>query len=250
MTQTAIQPFQGQTVFVTGGASGIGRATVDCMARAGARVVSIDRNAEALQDSVRSLMEQGFEVRGEVADVCDRSAISRILDSEPHIDVAVGVAGIYASHSFDELSDSDFRKTLDVNLLGIFILAQEASRRMLPGARIVAVSSRGALGMRNAADYVSSKAGVIGLVRAMALDLRAKRISVNSVAPGFIDTPMTKSMPSDLYAASIALEPNGAAGSPYDIANAITFFAAPSTRFVTGQTLVVDGGKSLGGLGV
>ena len=250
MNQTASPSFEAQTVFVTGGASGIGRATVECLARAGARVIAIDRNAQALEDAVLALTAQGLQVRAEAADVCDREAIARILDSEPRVDAAIGVAGIYTSHPFHELSDSDFRKTLDVNLLGIFILAQEASRRMQPGARIVAVSSRGALGMRNAADYVASKAGVIGLVRAMALDLRAKQIAVNSVAPGFTDTPMTKSMPADLYAASIALEPNGAAGSPYDIANAIAFFAAPGTRFITGQTLVVDGGKSLGGLGV
>lgn len=236
--------------FVTGGASGIGRATVERLARDGNRVVAIDRNEAALADLVATLRAAGLDVDAAVADVCDRAAIARIIDGAPRVDVAVAVAGVYRSQPFETLSDADFLHTLDVNLRGVFVLAQEAARRMSAGGRIVAVSSRGALGMHRAADYVASKAGVVGLVRAMALDLRARQIAVNSVAPGFTDTPMTRSMPSDLYAAAVALEPSGAATSPDDIAHAIAFLAAPQTRFITGQTLMVDGGKSLGGLGV
>ncbi|RNB69175.1 SDR family oxidoreductase [Brevibacillus centrosporus] len=123
-------------------------------------------------------------------------------------------------------------------------------RRMEKGGRVVTVSSRGALGGKGFPDYVASKAGVIGLTRAMAMELRTRQIAVNSVAPGFTDTPMTHTMPEDQYAAAAALEPSGAAASPADIANAIAFLAAPTTHFITGQTLFVDGGKSLGGLGI
>lgn len=239
-----------RTVFLTGGASGIGRAAVERLAGTGDRVVAMDRDAAALHALAQAMEARGLDVRVETVDVRDRAAIARVLDSEPRVDVAVAVAGVYRSRSFDELSDQDFRDTLDVNLLGVFALAQEASRRMQAGGRIVVVSSRGALGMYRAADYVASKAGVVGLVRAMALDLRARQIAVNSVAPGFTDTPMTRSMPEDLYAASVALEPSGAAASPHDIAQAIAFFADPGTRFITGQTLLVDGGKSLGAVGL
>ena len=236
--------------FVTGGASGIGLATVERLARDGHRVVAIDRNEAQLTEAVERLQQLKLDVQAAAADVCDRTAIARILDTQPSVDVAVAVAGVYRSRAFDELSDADFQRTLDVNLRGVFVLAQEAARRMQAGGRIVAVSSRGALGMHRAADYVASKAGVVGLVRAMAMDLRTRQIAVNSVAPGFTDTPMTRSMPSDLYAAAEALEPSGAATSPDDIAHAIAFLAAKETRFITGQTLMVDGGKSLGGLGV
>lgn len=236
--------------FVTGGASGIGLATVERLARDGHRVVAIDRNEAQLAEAVERLRQLKLDVQAAAADVCDRTAIARILDAQPSVDVAVAVAGVYRSRAFDELTDVDFQRTLDVNLRGVFVLAQEAARRMQAGGRIVAVSSRGALGMHRAADYVASKAGVVGLVRAMAMDLRTRQIAVNSVAPGFTDTPMTRSMPSDLYAAAEALEPSGAATSPDDIAHAIAFLAAKETRFITGQTLMVDGGKSLGGLGV
>lgn len=239
-----------QTAFVTGGASGIGLATVEVLARAGFHVVAIDRNPNAMAQALEPLTARHLRVEGAIADVCDRSAIKQVLDAQSRVDVMVCAAGVYAPRYFDEITDEDFRRTLEVNLQGVFIAAQEASRRMLAGGRIIAISSRGALGGKGFADYVASKAGVIGLTRAMAMELRSRDIAVNSIAPGFTDTPMTRSMPSDQYAAAVALEPSGAAASPYDIAHAIAFFASPATRFITGQTLFVDGGKSLGGLGI
>lgn len=239
-----------RTVFLTGGATGIGRATAERLAREGDRVVVMDRNADALAELARAMATGGLDVRAETVDVRDRAAMARVLDSEPSVDAAIAVAGVYRSQPFDELSSEDFQRTLEVNLLAVFAFAQEAARRMQANGSIVVVSSRGALGMHRAADYVASKAGVVGLVRAMALDLRPRQIAVNSVAPGFTDTPMTRSMPKDLYAAAAALEPSGAAASPDDIANAIAFLASADTRFITGQTLLVDGGKSLGSVGL
>ncbi|SDR53749.1 3-oxoacyl-[acyl-carrier protein] reductase [Paraburkholderia fungorum] len=239
-----------QTAFITGGASGIGLATVEVLARAGFHVIAIDRNASAVEQAVERLRAHALSVEGAVADVCDRPAIQRILDAQARVDVMVCAAGVYTPRCFDEISDDDFQRTVDVNLRGVFVGAQEAARRMGPGGRIVTISSRGALGGKGFADYVASKAGVIGLTRAMALELRPKQIAVNSIAPGFTDTPMTRTMPADQYAAAAALEPTGSAASPFDIAQAIAFFASSATRFITGQTLFVDGGKSLGGLGI
>lgn len=236
--------------FVTGAAQGIGLACAARLARDGFRVVAIDRSAMQLQASVDQLTAKGLDVRAAVADVCDRAAVVAALDSEPRIDAMVCAAGIYRDARLLDLTEEAFRQMLEVNVIGTFIPAQEAARRMQAGGRIVTISSRGALGGTRFPHYVASKAAVIGLTRAMAMELRDAQIAVNSVAPGFTDTPMTRSAPPEMFSAWERLEPSGKAASPDDIANAIAFLAAPSTHFITGQTLFVDGGKSLGGLGI
>ena len=239
-----------EVAFVTGAAQGIGLATVKRLAADGFRVIAIDRAANRLDPAVSALAADGLDVVAAIADVCDRAAVAAVLDAETRVDVMVCAAGIYNDASFLDLDEADFRTMLDVNVIGTFIPAQAAARRMQAGGRIVTISSRGALGGTRFAHYVASKAAVIGLTRAMAMELRSARIAVNSVAPGFTDTPMTRSAPAEMFAAWEALEPEGKAADPAEIANAIAFFAAPSTRFITGQTLFVDGGKSLGGLSI
>jgi 3-oxoacyl-[acyl-carrier protein] reductase len=185
-----------------------------------------------------------------VCDVCDRAALAAVLDSRPRVDVMVCAAGIYNDAGFLDLTEQAFRQMLEVNVVGTFLPAQEAARRMQAGGRIVTISSRGALGGTRFAHYVASKSAVVGLTRAMAMELRARQIAVNSVAPGFTDTPMTRSAPPEMFAAWEKLEPSGKAASPEVIAHAISFLASPATQFITGQTLFVDGGKSLGGLSI
>ena len=236
--------------FVTGAAQGIGLATAERLAHDGARVVAMDRNAERLAAAVASLTAKGLDVVAAAVDICDRASVVAVLDAQPRVDVMVCAAGIYNDARFLDLTEDAFRNMLDVNVIGTFIPAQEAARRMTAGGRIVTISSRGALGGTRFAHYVASKAAVIGLTRAMAMELRERQIAVNSVAPGFTDTPMTRSAPAEMFAAWEHLEPGGKAASPDLIANAIAFFAAPSTQFITGQTLFVDGGKSLGGLAI
>lgn len=239
-----------EVAFVTGAAQGIGCATVWRLARDGFQVVAMDRHEASLRAAVAEMVAQGLDVIPAVCDVTVRDEVRAVLEAQPRVDVMVCAAGIYQDARFLELDESDFRKMLDVNVVGTFIPAQEAARRMNAGGRIVTISSRGALGGTRFAHYVASKAAVIGLTRAMAMELRAKQIAVNSVAPGFTDTPMTRSAPPEMFAAWEALEPRGKAASPSEIAHTIAFFAAPQTTFVTGQTLFVDGGKSLGGLSI
>jgi 3-oxoacyl-[acyl-carrier protein] reductase len=239
-----------QVAFVTGAAQGIGLATVERLARDGFRVVAMDRNAEPLAQQATRLAGMGLDVVAAAVDVCDRAAVVAALDTQPRIDAMVCAAGIYNDAPLLELTEDAFRRMLDVNVIGTFIPAQEAARRMQAGGRIVTISSRGALGGTRFAHYVASKAAVIGLTRAMAMELRGRQIAVNAVAPGFTDTPMTRSAPAEMFAAWESLEPSGKAATPDLIANAIAFFASPATQFVTGQTLFVDGGKSLGGLGI
>ena len=239
-----------RVAFVTGAAQGIGLATAARLARDGFRVVAMDRSGDQLHAEVARLAAQGHDVTAAVVDICDRAGFAAVLDAAPRVDALVCAAGIYNDAKLLELTDEKFRQMLEVNIMGTFIPAQEAARRMKAGARIVTISSRGALGGTRFAHYVASKAAVIGLTRAMAMELRDAQIAVNSVAPGFTDTPMTRSAPAEMFSAWEGLEPLGKAASPDEIANAIAFLCAPSTTFITGQTLFVDGGKSLGGLGI
>lgn len=238
------------TAFVTGAAQGIGLACVARLALEGWRVVGLDLQEGRLQAAMKELQAQGLDARGVSCDICDRSAVVNALSPEPRIDAMVCAAGIYNDAPLMDLTESAFRQMLEVNVVGTFIPAQEAARRMQAGGRIVTISSRGALGGTRFAHYVASKAAVIGLTRAMAMELRPRQIAVNSVAPGFTDTPMTRSAPPEMFAAWEQLEPTGKAASPDVIADAVAFLASPGTRFITGQTLFVDGGKSLGGLGI
>ncbi len=233
--------------FVTGGAQGIGLAVVEKLATDGFRVVALDRNEEKINAEADRIRAAGYDVVGKSADVCDRVAIARCLDAEPSVDVVVTAAGLYWDCRLFDLTEDDFRRIMEVNVIGTFVIAQEAARRMQRGGRIVTISSRGALGGTRFAHYVASKAAVVGLTRAMAIELRDAGIQVNSVAPGFTDTPMTRSAPEDMFAAWEKLEPRGKAASPTEIAAAVAFFASPATGFITGQILFVDGGKSLGG---
>jgi 3-oxoacyl-[acyl-carrier protein] reductase len=239
-----------RVVFVTGAAQGIGLACVERMAREGWRVVGLDRQADRLDAAFESLRARGLLVRAAACDVCDRAAVVAALQDESRIDAMVCAAGIYNDAPLMELTETAFRQMLEVNVIGTFIPAQESARRMQPGGRIVTISSRGALGGTRFAHYVASKAAVVGLTRAMAMELRSRQIAVNSVAPGFTDTPMTRSAPPEMFAAWEALEPGGKAATSDMIADAVAFLASPDTRFITGQTLFVDGGKSLGGLSI
>eukprot|EP01037_Dinobryon_pediforme_P010954 gene10954-11036_t len=239
-----------ETAFVTGAAQGIGLAIARRLAQDGFRVVAMDRSADRLSAAVAKLVADGLDVVAALADVCDRPAVAAVLDAEARVDVMVCAAGIYNDARFVDLDETAFRNMLEVNVIGTFIPAQEAARRMRKGGRIVTISSRGALGGTRFAHYVASKAAVVGLTRAMAMELRTAGIAVNSVAPGFTDTPMTRSAPPEMFAAWEALEPSGKAADPAEIAHAVAFFAAAQTGFVTGQTLFVDGGKSLGGLSI
>ena len=236
--------------FVTGAAQGIGLATASRLANDGFHVVAMDRSRDTLEAAVATLVSQGLDVESAALDICDRAAVVDALDRQPRVDAMICAAGIYNDARLLELTDESFRRMLEVNVMGTFIPSQEAARRMTAGGRIVTVSSRGALGGTRFAHYVASKAAVIGLTRAMAMELRDAQIAVNSVAPGFTDTPMTRSAPTEMFSAWEELEPSGKVASPDFIANAISFLCAPATQFITGQTLFVDGGKSLGGLGI
>lgn len=237
------------TALVTGGASGMGLAIVERLARDGFRVVMADRNAELAEKEAEALRAQGLDVEHRVVDLTDEAATRALARSLAPLAALVNNAGLFDERKFFEVDSADYRRAFDVNLLAVATLTQEAARDMAPGAKIVNIASRAYLGAKNHPHYVASKAALVGYTRASAMELAPRGILVNAIAPGLIDTPLLRSLTPERLAAQLALQPTGRAGQPQDIAYAVSFLAAPHMDFITGQVIFVDGGKSLGGSG-
>lgn len=232
---------------VTGAARGIGLAIATRLAHDGLQVLATDLDAAPLQAATHALRQQGLAVQAAVLDVRDRAAVAAALQALPQVDVVVNNAGVAAPMlGLRDLDPARLRHLLGVNLLGSFIVAQEAVRRMPAGGRVVQIASRGYLGGAGAAHYVASKAAVVGMVRAMAIELRWRGITVNAVAPGMVDTRMLDDFTPQMRQALERREPSGAAASPQAIADAVGFLASPQAALCNGQVLFVDGGKCVG----
>jgi 3-oxoacyl-[acyl-carrier protein] reductase len=234
-----------ETAFVTGAAKGIGKAIVERLAGEGYRVVAVDR-----LDAVLSLAgpagAAGGEVHAHVLDIRDRAAVAALLDRFAPLDVIVNDAAVTSTFPFDQLTEDHFREMFEINTLGTFVVAQEGARRMRNGGRIVNIASRSFAGAPQMAHYVASKTAVVGLTRAMAIDLSPRDIRVNAVAPGVVDTDMLHYMTPERQKAMLGLQLLGRIGQPDDIARAVSFLASRDNRYMTGHVLVVDGGRSLG----
>lgn len=234
-----------ETAIVTGAAKGIGRGIVERLAKEGYRVVALDR-LEAVHEVGEALRATGADVETASVDIRDRAAIVAIMERFAPIDVIVNNAAITSTHRFEDLTEEHFRDNFDINAVGTFIVAQEGARRMRNGGRIVNIASRSFAGAPQMAHYIASKTAVVGLTRAMAIDLSPRDIRVNAVAPGVVDTDMLRYMTPERQAAMLGLQLLGRIGQPEDIARAVSFLASPDNRYITGQVLVVDGGRSLG----
>lgn len=231
---------------VTGAGSGIGRAIARRLANEGFAVIVVDRAADPAEETARQLRAEGHEARAEVLDITDAAATQRLIETAPNLRVLVNNAGIFDVKKFDQLTADDFRRMYEVNLIAMFTLCQQAARVLPEGGRIINLASRAAFGARNYAHYAASKAGVAGLTKALALELAARQITVNAIAPGVIMTDMLLERP-DGIAELAAEQPTGKLGKPEHIAHAAAFFASPFAEYVTGQVLIVDGGRSVGG---
>ncbi|MDB5937689.1 MAG: short-chain dehydrogenase/reductase [Polaromonas sp.] len=234
---------------VTGGAGGMGLATVERLARDGFAVVMVDRDEALANRETQRLQSLSLDVQCRVLDLTDETAVRELVRSLPPISALVNNAGIFDERKFLEVTNADFRRAYEVNLIAVATLTQEAAKTMADGGRIVNIASRAYLGAKNHPHYVASKAAVVGYTRASAMDLAPRGILVNAIAPGLIDTPILRALTPERLAQQLALQPTGKAGLPEDIAQAVSFLVSPQTGFITGQVLFVDGGKSLGGSG-
>jgi len=245
--------FEGKVAFVTGGSRGIGKAIVELFANEGAKVAIIDVNDEALKQTAEELKQ--FEIYAKRANVVDGSevqtAMKEVYDTFGSIDIVVNNAGVIRDNLLFKMTDSDWETVMDVHLKGSFNVVRAAQEYMVKQkyGRIINISSTSALGNRGQANYATAKAGLQGLTKTLAIELGKFGITTNAVAPGLIETEMTRETASrigvtyeQLIEASLSQIPAGRGGKPEDIANAVAFFADEKSSYVNGQVLYVAGG--------
>jgi NAD(P)-dependent dehydrogenase (short-subunit alcohol dehydrogenase family) len=239
-------------VLITGGAGGIGTATARRFLDEGSRVVILDRDETACQRIRRDLPALQGIIEADVSDARGvERALAKLDDLLGGLDVLINNAGISIRKPFMDIPPEQWRAVIDVNLNGMFFVAQQAARRMLAGDGGVILnmgSTNGLMGYPYYADYNASKAGVIELTRSMALEL-APTIRVNAICPGFIMTPMQESeYTPDMRRAFESKVPLHRLGRPEDVAALFAFLASEESAFITGQCIVIDGGEIAGGL--
>lgn len=244
---------KGKAALVTGGSRGIGRAVCLELARRGACVaVNYAGNAAAAEETVESCKAMGVDAFSVQADVADAAAcdamVKEVLSRFGRLDILVNNAGITRDGLMPMLKDADWDAVLDANLKGAFHCVRAAYRPMMKQkyGRVVNLSSIvGLRGNAGQANYAASKAGLIGLTKSMAKELAGRNVTVNAVAPGFIDTDMTAALPEKARESMLASIPMGRLGQGEDVAKAVAFFAGDGAGYVTGQVLCVDGGMAV-----
>jgi len=244
--------FDGKSVVVTGGASGIGRATVLAFAAAGAKVFFGDLNAEGGAETVALAEKTGGGATFHPLDVTDEDAIAGFADAfhgaHEHADIVANVAGWDISQPFMENTPEFIRKVVDINYLGPVRVTRAFLPAMIEAAagRIVNVASdAGRVGSMGETVYSGAKGGVIAFTKSLAREMARHRINVNCVAPGPTNTPLFGEVPEKLQAALIRAIPMRRLAEPEEIADAILFFASDRARYVTGQVLSVSGGLTM-----
>ncbi|HDR8958140.1 3-oxoacyl-ACP reductase FabG [Burkholderia vietnamiensis] len=238
-----------QVAIVTGASRGIGRAIALELARLGATVIGTATSKSGAAAISAGFAEAGVTGRGAVLNVNDAAAAEALIDATVKefgaLNVLVNNAGITQDQLAMRMKDEDWDAVIDTNLKSVFRLSRAVLRPMMKarGGRIINITSVvGSAGNPGQANYAAAKAGVAGMTRALAREIGSRGITVNCVAPGFIDTDMTKTLPEEQQAALKTQIPLGRLGSPEDIAHAVAFLASPQAGYITGTTLHVNGG--------
>ncbi len=241
--------FKGQVGIVTGGTRGIGKAVAEGLAKRGTNVIVAGRNLDAACAVASSLSSLGVRASGKKLDVSKSEEVEKIFEevcSEyGRIDILVNNAGITKDGLLMRMKEEAWDAVLDTNLKGVFLCSREAIKEMARQryGRIVNITSVAAfMGNPGQANYSASKAGIMGFTKTVAREYAGRGITVNAVAPGFIETAMTDVLPDNIKAEMKRLIPLGRFGSVEDIANAVIFLASPDSGYITGQVIHVNGG--------
>lgn len=244
--------FADKTVLVTGAGRGIGKATAARFAEEGALVCLVSLEEGELRETERELRDAGGRVHAYAADIADSlqaaSAVEAAAAVAGRIDILINNAGIAWEEDFLAMKAEHWRRMIDVNLNGMFYVAQAAARRMAEqggGVILNMASTNGLVGEAMYAHYNASKGGVVLLTKSMAIELGARGIRVNAVCPGYIQTPMSEAIDSEDFVRDYIRNkiPLGRVGKPADVAGVFAFLASDDAAFITGETIVVDGGQ-------
>jgi len=242
-----------QIAIVTGASRGIGRSIALTLARAGATVIGTATTLAGAAAITEALAAAGLAGRGEVLNVNDGAASDALIDATVKefggLQILVNNAGITQDQLAMRMKDDDFDAVIDTNLRAVFRLSRAVLRPMMKAraGRIINITSVvGSTGNPGQANYAAAKAGVTGLARALAREIGSRGITVNCVAPGFIETDMTKALSEDQQTALLGQIPLGRLGSADDVAHAVAFLASPLAAYITGTTLHVNGGMYMG----
>lgn len=253
-------PLEGQVALVTGGTRGIGRAIAERFALAGAAIVVTGRSSDTVESASREIAAAVAAsppssppvVEGIACDVADAAAcqelVKAIVERRGRLDILVNNAGVTRDRLVMRMSDEDWLSVFDTNLHGAFYLSRAAIRPMLKqkGGRILnVVSVVGLTGNAGQTNYAASKAGLVGLTKSLAREVASRGITVNAIAPGYIETAMTEAIDEKYREVAREHIPLGRFGSAQDVAEAAFFLASPAAAYITGVTLRVDGGMAM-----
>jgi NAD(P)-dependent dehydrogenase (short-subunit alcohol dehydrogenase family) len=242
----------GRVALVTGAGRGIGRSAALALAEAGAEVWLLARTASEIEQAAAEIRAAGGSARAAACDVTDAAAVNRVIAAVPVLDVLVNNAGMNMPQPFVEISEENFDRVLDLNVRAMFLVAQAAVKRMLAmpdrkargGAIINITSQMGHVGAPTRTVYCLTKHAIEGFTKALAVELAPHNIRVNSIAPTFLDTPMTKPMFERADFSKWVLDriPMGRLGQLDEVAAAVVFVASEAASLMTGTSLVIDGG--------
>ena len=244
--------FKEEIVVVTGSTRGIGKEIAKTFAQQGATVIIVGRNADLAQATQEEFIRQGFKANYFCCDVTNgqniQEVINKILDKHKRIDILVNNAGITKDNLLLRMSESDWNDVINVNLRGVFNCTKGVIKAMLKAkkGKIISIASViGITGNIGQANYAASKAGIIGFTKSVAREVASRGITVNAIAPGYIETDMTANLKDSTRQEILKNIPLGRLGTPLDVIGVCLFLASEEADYITGQTIIVDGGMAI-----